>query len=185
MKNLLTRAIRSGEVKASDLSRSIAQNADQLTFIGQARFKPWNGVGVDMARNGCLLPGSACIFLRKENVTWWKNLETDPQCFFPPIYQTILCAIKINIKLILREGVFNKTAEGVIVNLTSFFLLTVVINLPIICGNTTMDYFLCYVICCRLPFTAIEVSFDPLRTKEMWKGFIYRPLRNLAKKNRC
>lgn len=54
-----------GEVKACDLTASIAQDADQLTLIGDAWTQPADGVGVEVAGDGNLSPGATAIFLQE------------------------------------------------------------------------------------------------------------------------
>lgn len=61
----LTRTVGGGEFKARDLAASVAQDADQLTLVSDARLQPTDGVGVDVARDGGLLPGFRRIFLQK------------------------------------------------------------------------------------------------------------------------
>lgn len=54
-----------GEFKARDLAASMAQDADQLTLIRDPRLQPADGVGVDVAWHGSLLPGFLRIFLQE------------------------------------------------------------------------------------------------------------------------
>lgn len=59
----LTGAIWSREVESGDLSAAAAKDANKLAFVGQTRFKPRNGVEVDVARNDGLFPRRPCVFL--------------------------------------------------------------------------------------------------------------------------
>lgn len=59
----LTRTMGSGEIETCDLTTSIAQDAYQLTFVGDAWTQPTDGIGVQVAGDGHFLPGSASIFL--------------------------------------------------------------------------------------------------------------------------
>ena len=61
--SLLTRTMVSGEIETCDLTASVAQDADQLTLVGDTWTQPADGVGVEVAGDGHLLPGSAGIFL--------------------------------------------------------------------------------------------------------------------------
>lgn len=51
--------------EACDLAASVAQNADQLTLVGHARAQPTDGVGVKVAGDSSLLPGTTAIFLQE------------------------------------------------------------------------------------------------------------------------
>lgn len=53
----------SGEIEARDVAASVAQDADQLTLVGDARTQPTDGVGVDVTGDGNLPPGRTGIFL--------------------------------------------------------------------------------------------------------------------------
>lgn len=63
-----TGSVGGGEFKARDLAASVAQDADQLTLIRDPRLQPADGVGVDVARHGSLLPGFLRIFLQEQQV---------------------------------------------------------------------------------------------------------------------
>lgn len=63
---LLTRTMGSGEIEARHLAASVAQDADQLTLIGDAWTQPTDGVGVEVAGDGGLPPGCMGIFLPEE-----------------------------------------------------------------------------------------------------------------------
>lgn len=45
-----------GEIEACDLAASVVQDADQLTLVGEAWTQPTDSVGVDVTRDGSLLP---------------------------------------------------------------------------------------------------------------------------------
>lgn len=45
-----------GEIEARDLPASVAQDADQLTLIGDAWTQPTDSVGVDVTGDGNFLP---------------------------------------------------------------------------------------------------------------------------------
>lgn len=59
----------SGEIEACDVAASVAQDADQLTLVGDARTQPTDGVGVHVTRDSNLPPGQMGIFL-PEGVKW-------------------------------------------------------------------------------------------------------------------
>lgn len=61
----LTRTVGGGKLKARDLAASVAQDADQLTLIGDAWPQSADGVGGDVARDGNFPPGFLRIFLQK------------------------------------------------------------------------------------------------------------------------
>lgn len=61
--SLLTRTMGSGEIETCDLTASVAQDADQLTLVGDAWTQPTDGVGVEVSGDVNLPPGSAGIFL--------------------------------------------------------------------------------------------------------------------------
>lgn len=61
---LLTRTMVGGEIETRDLPLSVAQNADQLTLIGDPRTQTGDGVGVEVTGNNHLPPGAARIFLQ-------------------------------------------------------------------------------------------------------------------------
>lgn len=64
----------SGEIEARDVAASVAQDADQLTLVGDARTQPTDGVGVDVTGDGNLPPGRTGIFLpegvKKIKTSW-------------------------------------------------------------------------------------------------------------------
>lgn len=53
----------SGEIEAGDLAAPVAQDADQLTLVGDAWTQPTDGVGVEVARDRGLPPGRTGVFL--------------------------------------------------------------------------------------------------------------------------
>lgn len=53
----------SGEIEARDLAASVAQDADQLTLVGDAGTQTTDGVGVEVSGDTDLPPGCAGIFL--------------------------------------------------------------------------------------------------------------------------
>lgn len=63
--SLLTRTVGSGEIEARDLAASVAQDADQLTLVGDAWTQPTDGVGVEVAGDVNLPPGGTGIFLQE------------------------------------------------------------------------------------------------------------------------
>lgn len=53
----------SGEVKVSDLSASKPQHTDELTLVYDAWPQTRDGVGVEVARDHHLLPGTESVLL--------------------------------------------------------------------------------------------------------------------------
>lgn len=52
-----------GEIEARDIAASVAQDADQLTLIGDAWTQPADSVGVDVTGDGHFLPVWTAVFL--------------------------------------------------------------------------------------------------------------------------
>lgn len=52
-----------GEIEARDLAASVAQDAYQLTLIGDAWTQPTDSVGVEVTGDGNFLPVWTAVFL--------------------------------------------------------------------------------------------------------------------------
>lgn len=69
-----------GEIEARDLAATVAQDADELTFVGDAWTEPADGVGVEVAGDGGLSPRHVGIFLNRKSKKI-KNSESEHSPF--------------------------------------------------------------------------------------------------------
>lgn len=60
---LLTGTVGGGKLKPCGLTAPVAQDADQLTLVGDAWTQPTDGVGVEVAGDGDLFPWRTAVFL--------------------------------------------------------------------------------------------------------------------------